>query len=83
MCSHGVLRSRHPDLPVVGPFFCLRNQPAVFARFFFLVFGFCPQAEGYDLKVKGEENTMDYRAFFNQASRLVPQRCRSMPEVSS
>lgn len=25
-----------------------------------------PQAESYDLKVKGEENTMDYRAFFNQ-----------------
>ncbi|CAM9158170.1 unnamed protein product, partial [Ectocarpus sp. 4 AP-2014] len=24
-------------------------------------------AEAYDIKVKGEENTMDYRAFFNQA----------------
>lgn len=31
---------------------------------------FCPQTEGYELKVKGEANTMDYRAFFNQASRL-------------
>jgi len=27
-----------------------------------------PQAETYALKVKGEENSMDYRAFFNQAS---------------
>lgn len=26
------------------------------------------QAEVYDLKVKGEENSMEYRAFFNQAS---------------
>lgn len=26
------------------------------------------QAETYALKVKGEENSMDYRAFFNQAS---------------
>eukprot|EP00904_Undaria_pinnatifida_P013294 jgi/Undpi1/9095/HiC_scaffold_26.g11555.m3 len=28
-------------------------------------------AEGYDLKVKGEENTMDYRAFFNQGGKEV------------
>lgn len=27
-----------------------------------------PQAESYALKVKGEENSMDYRAFFSQAS---------------
>lgn len=32
------------------------------------------QAEAYDIKVKGEENTMDYRAFFNQAS--IPHMCR-------
>lgn len=32
------------------------------------------QAEAYDIKVKGEENTMDYRAFFNQAS--IPHKCR-------
>ncbi|CAM9732895.1 unnamed protein product [Scytosiphon promiscuus] len=28
-------------------------------------------AEAYDLKVKGEENTMDYRAFFNQARKEI------------
>lgn len=26
------------------------------------------QAETYALKIKGDENTMDFRAFFNQAS---------------